>query len=68
MLCSAIDDMSHELLVIKTHLSLPSVNFEDIYPQTDEVNNRYEDWKKEFEIFKQLERNFIFIFIFILEQ
>jgi hypothetical protein len=33
--------MSHELVVIKTNLSLPSVNFEDIYPQTDESNFQF---------------------------
>jgi hypothetical protein len=55
ILCSTMDEIIDELTSIKTYMNLPVTLYEEILPITDEFNERYEEWKKEFEVFKAKE-------------
>jgi hypothetical protein len=55
MFCQAIDNISTELPIIKSNYNLPP-DSED-YPNSDEFERRYEEWRRENELVKQAEQD-----------
>ncbi|RMZ95229.1 MYCBP-associated -like isoform X1, partial [Brachionus plicatilis] len=55
ILCSAIDEICNDLNNLRYNLNLPIEFGDEVYPLIDENERKYEEWKKEFEVFKQIE-------------